>query len=250
MNDFNNTDPVTLDPITVKMIENRAFRNWQEPNILKINSLVAEFAGVLSEKQFTNILSMNGQSLHVAEALAKAAYEAKDDVDHDFIAGASEGINIARAIDEALAAGERSGDPSPFDFDGFVAHKRRGHHHHHGRHHSDHSRVRPEAPPIPKEEEVTETVDISSEDHNILHETLASVTETVKGWNLQDRLKKVCDTVTDHASKASESMQEAAKSKSIQFVKKHGATITVTLLCRRFGLSPEVAQEIISLFKD
>lgn len=250
MNDFNNTVPVKLDPITVKMIENRVFRNWQEPNILKINSLVAEFAGVLSEKQFTNILTMNGQSLHVAEALAKAAYEAKDDVDYDFTTGAAEGINIARAIDEELAAGEMSGEPGPFDLDGFVERKRRGHHLHHGRHHSDHSRVHPATSPIPKEAEVAETVELSGEDHNILHDTLASVTETVKSWNLQDRFKKVCDTVSEHASKASDSVQEAAKSKSIQFVKKHGATITVTLLCRRFGLSPEVAQEIISLFKD
>lgn len=241
MNDFNCTDPVTLDPITVKMIENRAFRNWQEPNILKINELVAEFVDVLNEKQFTNILSMNGQSLHVAEALAKAAYEAAEAVS---LSSLELQQKIANEITESLISGEVSGEPVPFDVDAFRAHKR------HGRHRRDHSRVHPAAPPIPTEEEVAETVELSGEDHNILHETLASVTETVKGWGLQDRLKKVCDTVTEHANKASDSVQEAAKSKSIQFVKKHGATITVTLLCRRFGLSPEIAKEIIDLFKD
>lgn len=218
MKDFNNTNPVKLDPITVRMIENRSFRNWQEPNILKINHLISEFADPLNEAQFANILLMNGYSVQMATQLSEEVYSVQEDVAHDYTLGVAEGINIAKsgAMDETAIH-----DTGSVGSEG------------HGS--------------CGCGEEASSTAEAAAAK---LHEAYSGISDTVKSWGLQERFKKVYDTVSDHASKASDSVQEAAKSKSVQFVKKHGATITVTILCRRFGLSPEVAQEIIRLFKD
>ena len=178
MNQFNNMDPIKLDPITIKLIENRSFKNWNEYSILKINQLIGDFAHTVDESQFANILIITNQ------------YSAND------------ALKISREIYTLL------------------------------------------------EETPTKTPKEVDSEESTMYQTLSGLTDTIRGWGIQSRFKKACDTVTEQATKVSETVSGAAKSKSIEFVKKHGATITVTLLCRRFGLSPEVAKEIINLFKD
>lgn len=290
MNDFNNTDPVVLDPITIKLIERRSFRNWQEPAILEINALISEYARALSEPQFANILQMKGRTLETSKRIAKDVYgiRNREDVgdedvsDEEFCSQveefvknfmAAEGMPITD-IDTGLLRKLTELTPRDIEAGDFAVQQAI----------FERSRVNPPAPPIPRPEaskdtrvigdsckaprktgdkppsKTEDTINYDDPDeyeaeiHASLGDsvkgTMSALSNTVKSWGLQDRLRKACDAVTDSATKASASVQEAAKSKSIQFVKKHGATITVTLLCRRFGLSPEVAKEIINLFKD
>lgn len=234
MLDFNNTNPVELHQVTIRMIENRSFRNWQEPNILKINHLISEFIDSLSESQFTNILSLSGWSVPVAQTMAKAAYEVKEDVDMDEWTPSEEGV---RAIQEQIDKETRDCSDS-FRINELVD-------------------VIADARSSLRESEGLSEPEFEGTDRihegdtlNSLNDTLKNLTSAIKQWDIKGQWKRACETVTEQASKASDTVQEAAKSKTIDFVKKHGTTITVTLLCRRFGLSPEVAQEIIKLFRD
>lgn len=260
MNDFNNTDPVVLDPITIKLIERRSFRNWQEPAILEINALISEYARSLNEPQFANILQMKGRSLEIARRIAKDIYDIgnREDVgDEEFSSEAEEFVkNFMSAVGMPITDLDTSllkklAGLTPRDIeDGGLAVQQEI---------FERSRVRPQtssnaSEPVNRSNE-HDSDDADAEFYGSglsysVKDTMLSLGNTVKSWGLQDRLRKACDTVTESATKVSSSVQEAAKSKSIQFVKKHGATITVTLLCRRFGLSPEVAKEIINLFKD
>lgn len=69
-----------------------------------------------------------------------------------------------------------------------------------------------------------------------------------KSW-LTSKWNTAKETASKQAGKIADQAKEMAQHQALQFAKKHATTITVGLLCRKYGINPIIAQEIVDLIK-